>query len=130
MTRKFFAISLVLLFAGVLYAQEQASKSVKLVGYLVDNMCASAHAEDADFDTKAKGHSVGCALMPNCAESGFALVIGKRMYKLDEAGNKQALDIYKAADRKKKGMQVEVEGTIDGSTLHATKMTEMKALAE
>ncbi|HJR07395.1 MAG TPA: hypothetical protein VJ842_09075 [Pyrinomonadaceae bacterium] len=129
MTRKIFAVSLMLCVAALFaFAQEKASQTVKFDGYLIDNMCASDHAEDADFDVKAKNHTVGCALMPGCADSGFALVVGKKMYKLDEEGNKQALVIFAATtDKKQKGMHVEVEGTLDGTTLHATKVTKVKA---
>jgi hypothetical protein len=66
--------------------------------------------------------------MPSCSEGGFALVVDKKMYKLDEAGNKAALEVLKAT-KTKKGLQVEVEGTLEGSTLHATKVTEVKAAA-
>ncbi|HEV7903088.1 MAG TPA: hypothetical protein VGO96_04535 [Pyrinomonadaceae bacterium] len=129
MTRKVFAVSLMLVLAGVLaFAQEtkQAGKSVKLTGYLMDNMCASSHGEDEGLVETAKGHPVACALMPDCSKGGFALVVDKKVYKLDEAGNKLALDVLKAT-KTKKGLQVEVEGTLDGSTLRATKVAEAKA---
>ena len=119
-----------LVVAGVFaVAQEKASQTVKLNGYLIDNMCAGHHAEDEDIGESVKTHAVGCALMPSCTESGFALVVGKKLYKLDAEGNKQALAILKAANKKQKGMQVEVEGTLDGSTLllRATKVSEVKA---
>ena len=132
MTRKVFAVSLMLILAGVLaFAQgeKQAAKSVKLTGYLMDNMCASSQEHDDEaLHQTAKGHPVACTLMPDCAKGGFALVADKKVYKLDEAGNKAALDVLKAT-KTKKGLQVEVEGTLDGSTLHATKITEVKAAA-
>ena len=127
MTRKVFAVSLMLALAGLLaFAQEakQAAKPVKLTGYLMDNMCASSHGDDDGMT--AKGHPVACSLMPDCSKGGFALVAGKNIYKLDEDGNKLALEVLKATTTKK-GLQVEVEGTLDGSTLHATKVTEVKA---
>jgi hypothetical protein len=131
MTRKVFAVSLMLIMAGVLaFAQEkQAAKSVKLTGYLMDNMCASSqeHDEEALHHT-AKGHPVTCTLMPECSKGGFALVVDKKIYKLDEEGNKAALEVLKAT-KTKKGLQVEVEGTLEGSTLHATKVSEVKAAA-
>jgi hypothetical protein len=129
MTRKVFAVSLMLFVAGVLaFAQEakQAAKPLKLTGYLMDNMCASSHGDEEGLHETAKGHPVTCTLMPSCAEGGFALVVGKKIYKLDEAGNKAALEVLKAT-KTKKGLQVEVEGTLDGSTLHATKVSEVNA---
>ena len=101
MTRKVFAVSLMLLVAGLLaFAQEkQAAKPLKLTGYLMDNMCASSQAGDEDaLHETAKGHPVTCTLMPSCAEGGFALVVDKKIYKLDEAGNKAALEVLKATD--------------------------------
>ena len=128
MTRKVFAVSLMLVLAGVFaFAQEkQAAKSVKLTGYLMDKMCASSQGDEDGLHETAKGHPVACSLMPSCAADGFALVVDKKMYKLDEAGNKLALEVLKAT-KTKKGLQVEVEGTLDGDTVRAKKVTEAKA---
>ncbi|HZG51234.1 MAG TPA: hypothetical protein VEZ40_03770 [Pyrinomonadaceae bacterium] len=128
MTRKFFAVSLMLVMAGVLaLAQEkQAAKSVKLTGYLIDNMCANAHGDGDGLEETAQGHPTACALMPSCNATGFALVVDKKIYKLDEAGNKSALSVLKAT-KATKGLRVEVEGTLDGDSLRATKVSEVKA---
>jgi hypothetical protein len=127
MTRKILAVSLIMVVAGVLaFAQGKASQPVKLTGYLIDNMCADSHGEGDALAETAKGHPTACALMPSCTEGGFALVVDKKMYKLDEAGNKSALAVVKAT-KATKGLRVEVEGTLEGSTLHATKVSEVKA---
>ena len=130
MMRKVFAVSLMLVVAGVLtFAQEQAAQQqpVKLTGYLVDNLCAGAHADDAEgMAETAKGHPTACALMPSCTAAGFSLVSDKKTYKLDEAGNKSALAVLKAT-KATKGLQVEVEGTLDGDSLRASKVSEVKA---
>ena len=126
MNRKFFAISLTLLLAGVLFAQEQARPTVKLTGYLIDNACAGAADADKDFEEEAKGHSVRCAMMAACVRSGYALAVGKKLYKLDEAGNKSALAAFKAT-KSAEGLKVEVEGTVEGSALRVTKITEVAA---
>jgi hypothetical protein len=129
MSRKLFAVSLMLVVAGVLaFAQEKgaSSKPVKLTGYLIDNMCAGAHGEDEGLEETAKGHPTACSVMPGCAESGFALVVEKKIYKLDEAGNKAASEVLKAT-KTQKGLRVEVEGTLDGNTVRATKVSEVKA---
>ena len=99
---------------------------MKLTGYLIDNMCASAEGEGEGAAETAKGHPTARSLMPSCAAKGFALVVGGKIYKLDEAGNKAALAALKAT-RAKKGLRVEVEGALDGSTLRATKVSEVKA---
>lgn len=117
-----------LVVAGVFaFAQEnKASQTVKLTGYLVDNMCAGteADADEALLET-AKGHPTACSLMPGCSATGYSVVVDKKVYKLDEAGNKSALAVLKAT-KATKGLRVEVEGSLDGNTLNATKVSEVK----
>ena len=117
-----------LVMAGVLaFAQgEGAQQPVKLTGYLVDNMCAKAEGEGEGIAETAKGHPTACSLMPSCAATGFSLVVDTKIYKLDEAGNKSAHAVLKAT-KATKGLRVEVEGTLDGQTLRATKVSEVKA---
>ncbi|HEX8127561.1 MAG TPA: hypothetical protein VF527_00440 [Pyrinomonadaceae bacterium] len=127
MTRKLFVVSLLLAVAGVLaVAQNKASQPVKLTGYLIDNMCANAEGEGDGIAETAKGHPTACSLMPSCAEGGYSLVVDKKIYKLDEAGNKSAQAVLKAT-KARKGLRVEVEGTLDGSTLRTSKLSEAKA---
>ncbi len=115
-----------LIVAGVLaFAQEKAAP-VKLTGYLVDRMCADAEGEGEGVAETAKGHPTACSLMPSCSAKGFALVVDTKVYKLDEAGNKSAHAVLKAT-KAVKGLRVEVEGTLDGQTLRATKVSEVKA---
>ena len=128
MSRKIFVVSLIMVLTVVIAcAQQKASQTVKLTGYLIDNMCATGHEEDAEgmFET-AKGHPTACSLMPGCAATGYSVVVDKKTYKLDEAGNKSALTVLKAT-KATKGLQVEVEGTLDGNNLRATKVSEVKA---
>ncbi|MDQ1589982.1 MAG: hypothetical protein QOG71_609 [Pyrinomonadaceae bacterium] len=126
MTRKFFALSLLVLMAGVLAFAQEAKQPLKLTGYLIDNMCAGAEGEGDGVEETAKGHPTACALMPSCSAIGYSLVVEKKIYKLDEAGNKAALAVLKAT-KAKKGLRVEVEGTLDGSNLRATKVSEVNA---
>jgi hypothetical protein len=112
------AVALAAVFA---FAQEGEKKSVKVTGYVVDNMCAEMHGSEAE----AKNHPNACALMPACEKSGFAVVSGDKTYKLDEQGNKLAAEALKAA-KAKKGLKVDVEGTLEGDTLHVAKLAEAK----
>src|ERR1044071_2634252 len=116
------AVALAAVFA---YAQEGEKKSVKVTGYVVDNMCAGMHGSEEE----ASHHPNACALMPACEKSGFAVVSGDKTYKLDEAGNKLAADVLKGA-KQKKGLKVDVEGTLEGDTLHADKLEVAKAKDE
>jgi hypothetical protein len=123
MIRKLFAVGLVITVAIVLYAQ--GNQSVKFNGYLIDNACANAHVKDKDFAEKVKNHKTSCALMPNCAGSGFAVLSSEgKFYKLDDAGNKSAEELLRNTETKM-GVMVAIEGTIEGDTLHVTKLTEV-----
>ena len=115
------AVALAAVFA---YAQGE-QKTVKVTGYVIDNMCAEMHGTEEE----AQKHPNACALMENCQKSGFAVVSGEKTYKLDEEGNKLATEALKAA-KTKKGLKVEVEGTLEGDTLHATKLAAVSAEAK
>jgi hypothetical protein len=127
MTRKVFALGLILAVAFVLYAQ--GDKSVKLSGYLIDNACSAGHAKDAGFAERAKKHKTTCALMTSCEGSGYAVYADGKLYKLDDTGNKGAAGILKDTETKE-GVMVAVEGTVEGETVHVTKITEVKVATE
>jgi hypothetical protein len=110
----------VALAAAFAYAQGE-QKTLKVTGYVIDNMCAEMHGSEE----QAAKHPNGCALMESCQKSGFAVVSGEKTYKLDAEGNKLAAEALKAA-KGRKGLKVDVEGTLEGDTLHATKLEEAK----
>jgi len=122
MTRKILLVGMVLLLAGIALAKE--GKSVKLTGYIIDNACAAGRATGDNATDKVKNHTVKCAMMPNCAKSGYAVFADNKLYKLDEAGNKKAAEILKNT-KAEKGVQVSVEGTMDGDTLKVTSISEV-----
>jgi hypothetical protein len=122
MNRKLFAFGIILAVAFVLYAQ--GAKTVKIEGYIIDNACAADHVKDANFGERVKKHSTSCALAANCAKSGYIVYTADaKVYKLDQAGNKSAEELLKETDTKV-GVQVSVEGTIDGDTIKVSKITE------
>lgn len=121
MTKKIFVIGTVLLLAVVAFARE--GKEVKLTGYVIDNAC-SARAAGENGAEKVKNHTVKCAMMPPCAKSGYAVFADGKLYKLDEEGNKKAADILKNT-KAEKGVQVSVEGTVDGDTLKVKSISEV-----
>ena len=114
------AAAAVALAAAFAFAQGE-QKSVKITGYVIDNMCAGMHGSEEE----AQRHPNACALMENCQKSGFAVVSGEKTYKLDEQGNKLAAEALKAA-KTKKGLKVDVEGTLEGDTLHAQTLAEAR----
>src|ERR1700750_2037256 len=121
MIRKISLVAAVVALAAVFAFAQGEQKTVKVTGYVVDNMCAEMHGTEAE----AKNHPNACALMPACEKSGFAVVSGDKTYKLDEAGNKLAADALKGV-KQKKGLKVDVEGTLEGDTLHASKLEASK----
>lgn len=121
MIRRIFGLGVVILLAGVAVAAN-SPKSVKLTGYIIDNAC-SGRASTENGGEKVKNHTVKCAQMPNCAKSGYALYSDGKLYKLDEEGNKKAADILKNT-KVEKGLQVSVEGDLDGENLKVTTISE------
>jgi hypothetical protein len=119
MLRRSLVAVMVLVVAGAAFAAGEG-REVKLNGYIIDNMCASAHPNDL-ADT-AKGHPTACATMPNCIKSGYSVVADGIQYKLDEDGNKKVIALLKGA-KSKKGFAVAVEGTVEGDTLRVKKIT-------
>ena len=68
MIRKISLLGLTLALCAVFaYAQDE-KKTVKVTGYVIDNMCAGPHAAEDE----AKEHTTSCALMPRCEKSGYA----------------------------------------------------------
>jgi hypothetical protein len=120
--RKTFVIGIILSMTSVALAV--TGKDVKLTGYIIDNACSARATGDGAAD-KVKGHTVKCALMPPCEKSGYAIYADGKLYKLDDAGNKQVAEILKNT-KVDKGLSVNVEGTLDGETLHAKKIAEIQ----
>jgi len=119
MIRKVFALTTIVLLAGVLFAQE---KTVTISGSLMDNACAESAK---DIGARAKNHSTSCALMDGCEKSGYAVyATDNKLYKLDEKGNDLAAAVLKNT-KLKNGVKVSVEGTINGDTIKVTKLTEV-----
>lgn len=100
-----------------------SGQDVKLTGYVIDNACSARATGEGGAD-KVKAHTVKCAQMPPCAKSGYAIYADGKLYKLDEAGNKLVAEILKST-KVEKGLTVNVEGTLEGETLHAKKIAEM-----
>src|ERR1044071_9536647 len=121
MIKRILGLGVVLALSVVALATE--GKSVKLTGYIIDNACSARAASDNGAE-KVKNQTVKCAMMANCAKSGYAVYADNKLYKLDEEGNKQAAEILKNT-KLEKGVQVSVEGTVDGDVLKVSKISEV-----
>lgn len=111
-----------ILSCGLVFAVTQdytvPAGAVTLKGTLIDNLCADGHK--ADIGTFIKKHTKECALMPNCAASGYSLYANGKMMKLDADSNGMAKEFLKDSDSK---MDVEVEAvdTANGLSLVSIK---------
>jgi hypothetical protein len=121
MIRKVSLVAVVIALAAVFAFAQDEKKSMKVTGYVIDNVCAEVHGTEEE----AKHHPNACALMPACEKSGFSVVAGDKTYKLDEQGNKLASDVLKGV-KKERGLKVSVEGTLEGDTLHVDKLEAVK----
>ena len=89
-------------------------------GYLVDKMCASAHASEGE--KFGKMHKRECALMPSCVKSGYGVLTADgKFYKFDEGGDKKALEALKATS-KADNIQIIVDGYQDGDNLKVASL--------
>jgi hypothetical protein len=99
-------------------AQAQAQTQT-LKGHLVDVMCATKHATEADYIAK---HDKKCLLMDGCVKSGYSLVTPEgKVLKLDAKGTQLALDLIKKTDREG-NWTVGVNGNVTGDTIAVTSI--------
>jgi hypothetical protein len=125
MNRKLLVVILSLAFAAMLYAQD--SKAIKVTGFLIDNSCADS--AKGELGTRAKGHSVSCALMDSCEKSGYSVVTDdNKRYRLNEKGEGMAAELLKNT-KSTKGVKVALEGNSNGDVVDVTKLTEVTAAA-
>lgn len=113
---------LLILAAAAALAFAGGMKSQTITGHLVDVACASENAEKPKADFAAK-HSKKCLTMPECEESGYAvLTADNKVIKFDKDGNEQAKKLIAATD-KDKDWKVSVTGTMNkDNTLKVEKL--------
>jgi len=111
---------------------ETGPSPVKIQGVLIDEKC-SANAQTrvvSGSDTHLEGgilwaytHTRNCALMPECARSGYGVAThDNRFLKFDATGNRKAAEMLKAS-KKEDDLEIEVTGNIKGDTITVTSLT-------
>ena len=85
----------------------------KITGVLIDQACGNKQMAKADPAKAAEGHTKACCL--KCADSGYSVISGKKMYKIDSADASKAKDFLGKDDTASKNIQVTVEGDVDDS---------------
>ena len=111
------------LFAGYAYAADDA-KPEKISGVLIDQACGGKNMSKDDPEKAAAGHPMACAKKESCAKSGYAIISGKSMYKLDKDSAEKATAYLN--DKEHKSTKVTVMGTKDGDMLKVTSIEENK----
>ena len=93
-------------------------KGKSVTGVLIDQMCGEKQMSKDDPQASAAKHPKSCAMKESCAESGFAVISGKKMYKFDDKGNQLAKDYLAKSDSK---TEVTVKGDVkDDGTIAVT----------
>jgi|SRR4051794_12067869 hypothetical protein len=100
------------------------AKDKEIKGVLIDNACG---AKQASEDTAAN-HPKACAMKEGCAKGGFAVMSGKKLIKLDDAGNEKAKEYLGV---KENATKVIVVGTLsdDGKTIMVKDIKPQKKAA-
>ena len=96
------------------FSARAADKEKEVKGVLIDNNCGSKQMSKANPEEAAEGHPKSCAMKEGCAGSGFAVISGKKLIKLDDAGKVIAMGV-KVGDRILFGKYSGTEFKMDGN---------------
>jgi hypothetical protein len=91
-------------------------------GVLIDQSCGASMMKEANPEAAAAGHPKECAMKPDCAASGYAVITGSQMIKFDDKGNQLAKDFLQKTP-KMDNLRVNVQGYINGDTIAVTSLT-------
>jgi hypothetical protein len=75
-----------------------AAETITLRGTIIDNHCAAMGKDNlAEF---VKTHTKSCALMPDCAASGYSIFSEGKLHKFDQASSKKVEEFLKKDESK------------------------------
>jgi hypothetical protein len=75
-----------------------AGETIILKGTIIDNHCAAMSKDN--LPEFVKTHTKACALMPDCAASGYSIFADGKLHKFDQASNKKVEEFLKKAESK------------------------------
>ena len=84
--------SLMIVTSYCAFVRADDEKKGPVTGVLIDQMCGAKMMAKDDPQAAAMKHAKSCAMKDACANSGFAVISGNKMYKLDDKGAKMAKD--------------------------------------
>ena len=115
------AILRLLLATGLGVAFCCLAQAADLQGILLDKMCSGKIVKAGD-QKAARAHTRECALMPDCAKSGYGVFTADgKFINLDPAGNQKAEQALKASS-KKDDVRVQVTGDLSGDTIKVASL--------
>ncbi|HOD13987.1 MAG TPA: hypothetical protein PK307_03840 [Spirochaetota bacterium] len=100
----FMMITFTVISTGAIAADNQKGKiseNITISGILVDNHCADAHK--SSMEQFIKSHTKECALMPDCAASGYSLYHYGALLRFDKESSKKVEQFLR-----KKGNRLDV----------------------
>jgi hypothetical protein len=126
--KKLALVAMVLcLMAGFAFAEEATTTTAAatipaaatvIKGTIIDNACASANKDNlAEF---IKTHPKSCALLPNCAASGYSIYTDGKLMKFDKDSNAKIEQFLKKDDSKLE-VAIEVSKVADELSLVSIK---------
>ncbi len=100
---------------GLFLAVVSLASAAHVEGVLMDKMCSAKALKDGQ--KAAAMHTRECAMMPNCASSGYGVFTADGKYlTFDAAGNEKAEQALKRT-KKKDNLRVQVTGDVEGDSV-------------
>lgn len=112
----------VLAFVSACSSNSGKSNVSSVSGVLIDQACGANMMKEANPEAAAAGHQKECAMKPDCAASGYAVISGNQMIKFDDKGNQLAKDFLQKTD-KMDNLRVTVQGYRSGDTIAVTSIS-------
>jgi hypothetical protein len=126
MRKKIIAAAAALLIITAFAAVSSFADTETFTGFLADNLCleSGTAADGANMNTNPEDHTVMCALMKPCIQSGYSVLVrnssgGFDAIPLDKKGNRMAVKFIKGMDRND-NIYVQVTGTMKDNMLQVT----------
>jgi hypothetical protein len=113
------ALAAVIAIGGYATTSRAHDDNGPITGVLIDQACGTKQMTKDDPQAAAAKHPKACCMKDACASSGFAVIQGKHMYKLDDAGAKMAKEYLAKEDST---TLVTVGGTIKDDTIAVTSL--------